>query len=145
MRVCALDPSFHCINTKQSNHRTECAFLEVQIPRFRTLHRSTLHRTASSLFNHRSIIILLLLRHTHHCQFLEMAAQRPPPNWVAFSAASRRVSQSTNQLVQALQASANIPADIATMSSELEQLEHQPTNAALQQQFQQIQQQMTAL
>jgi hypothetical protein len=58
-----------------------------------------------------------------------MAAQQPPPNWVAFSAASRRVSQSTTQIVQALQASANIPADIATMSSELEQLEHQPTNA----------------
>jgi hypothetical protein len=71
-----------------------------------------------------------------------MAAQQPPPNWVAFSAASRRVSQSTTQIVQALQASANIPADIATMSSELEQLEHQPTNAALQQQVQQMQQQM---
>jgi hypothetical protein len=31
------------------------------------------------------------------------------------------------------------------MSSELEQLEHQPTNVALQQQIQQIQQQLTAL
>jgi hypothetical protein len=74
-----------------------------------------------------------------------MAAQQRPPNWVAFSAASHRVCQSTNQLTQALQASANVPADLATMTSELEQLEHQPTNAMLQQQMQQLQQQLAAL
>jgi hypothetical protein len=113
----------------------------VQILLFRTLHRNALHRKASSLFKYRSIIILLLLQHTHHYQFPEMVAQQPP-EWAGFSAASRRVSQSTNQIVQALQASANIPADIATMSSELEQLEHQPTNVELQQQLQQIQQQI---
>ena len=70
-----------------------------------------------------------------------MAAQ-PPPDWDAFRAASGRVNKSTNQLVQAFQASANLPTDLARMSSELEQLEYQPTNAMLQQQFQQMQQQM---
>jgi hypothetical protein len=57
-----------------------------------------------------------------------MAAPQPPPYWADFSAASERI-------VQALQASANLSADIAAMSSEFEQLEHQPTNAMLQQQF----------
>jgi hypothetical protein len=45
-----------------------------------------------------------------------MAAPQPPLNWADFSAASERV-------VQALQASANLFADIAAISSELEQLE----------------------
>jgi hypothetical protein len=48
--------------TKQSD--TECTFLEVQIPPFRTLHRNALHRKASSPFSYRSIIILLLLQYT---------------------------------------------------------------------------------
>jgi hypothetical protein len=57
-------------------------------------------------------------------------AQRAP-DWV-----------SNNQLGQALQASANVPADLATMTSEPEQLESQPTNAQLNAQFQQFMQQM---
>jgi len=71
-----------------------------------------------------------------------MAAPQRHPDWVAFRAASGRIHQS-----------ANIPADFAEMSLELEQLEHEPTNAMLlqqvhqlqqqfQQQFQQIQQQL---
>jgi hypothetical protein len=68
-------------------------------------------------------------------------AQRAP-DWVAFAAASGRIHQSNNQLVQALQASANVPADLAIVTTELGQLEYQPTNAMLQQQMQQMQQQM---
>ena len=71
-----------------------------------------------------------------------MAAQQRPPNWVAFRAATSRINQSTNQLAEALEASANIPGDLATVSTELKQLEYQPTNAMLQQQFQQLQQQV---
>jgi hypothetical protein len=67
-----------------------------------------------------------------------MAPQQPPegPN---LRAASGRLRQSTNQLVQA---SANIPADPGSMSPELDRLEYQPTNQQLVNQVQQLQQQL---
>jgi len=71
-----------------------------------------------------------------------MAAQQPPPDWVAYDAARTNLDAAGTQLAQGLQAAANIPADLKTMMSELKQLEHQPTNAALQQQVQQLQQQV---
>jgi hypothetical protein len=90
------------------------------------------HPLPFHIFHSFACCTALCLQHTHRCQFLKMAALQPPPNWEAFSAASGRV-------VQALQ---DVPDDLAKISSELRQLEHQPTNAMLLQQFQQSQQQV---
>ena len=71
-------------------------------------------------------------------QLLEMALQQPPDSPTP-KGTSRRLLQSTNQLREA---TPNIPADLGSMFSELDKLEHQPTNREVLHQTQQFQQQM---
>ena len=63
-----------------------------------------------------------------------------PPNWVALKAANSQFNGAMAQIAEVFQ---DIPGHFTTISTELEKLEHQPTNAQLQQfiqhQFEQVQ------
>jgi len=140
-----IQPSSRLHQTKTKTiSDTACAFLEVLVL---PLYTFAPHRTAPRL-------VFSSINPPHHHTLTSPTT--PPPatisrnggsatsskNWVAFRAASGRVNQSSHQLTQAI---ANIPTNLATMSSKLEQLEHQPTNAMLAQQTQQMTQQLQKL
>jgi chromosome segregation ATPase len=63
-----------------------------------------------------------------------MAAPSAPlasTDWVAFNAASTRISQYASQLAETVEAAASIPTDIEVVQAELRRVEEQSTNAML--------------
>jgi chromosome segregation ATPase len=63
----------------------------------------------------------------------------PLPEWDVLRDASGRLYQSAQNIANAFQGSASIPADLQTLSTQLGRLENQPTNLILQQQAQDTQ------
>ncbi|EHK99699.1 hypothetical protein M7I_4376 [Glarea lozoyensis 74030] len=54
-----------------------------------------------------------------------------PTDWVAFNAASTRISQYASQLAETVEAAAGIPTDIEVVQAELKRVEEQSINAML--------------
>ncbi|EPE28283.1 hypothetical protein GLAREA_09403 [Glarea lozoyensis ATCC 20868] len=67
-----------------------------------------------------------------HRQFPPVkAAMAAPTDWVAFNAASTRISQYASQLAETVEAAAGIPTDIEVVQAELKRVEEQSINAML--------------